>query len=154
MRLFLIVAFSLVLGACASQPPREVRTGEIYIRHAAEAETTSVMYSFVRSWRRAGDDSVLIEFNGRRHYLFQLEPRCATEIPFANAIALMTSSSRRVDRFDRIRVDTQTCRITSIREVDFQAVQAELAALRQPADPALETIEVDLIHADDYSGGT
>ena len=154
MRRVAVLLMSMALAACATQVPREVRTGEIYQRHAAEEETSSVMFAFVRSWRRAGDEAVLIEFNRGRHYLFQVEPRCALEIPFANSIALLTTTSQRVDRFDRIRIGSETCRITSIREVDFEAVEADLAALRQSADPARQTIETDVIHADNYSGGT
>ena len=154
MRLALVFAVLIVTAGCAAQVPREVRTGEIYTRHAAEEETTGVTFAFVRSWRRAGDDALLIEFNRNRHYLFEVEPRCTWEIPVAQSIALLTSTPRRVDRFDRIRVGSETCRITSIREVDFEAVRADLEALRQPVDPARETIETDLIHADDYSAGT
>jgi hypothetical protein len=154
MRLLSVLIFSFALVACASQSPRQQQRGDIYLRHAAQEETTSVLYSSVRSWRRAGDGAVLIEFNRNRHYLFQLEPRCSLEIPFARSIALLSTSSQRVDRFDRVRVGSETCRIVSIREVDFEAVQADLAALRQAPEPALETIETDVIHADDYSGGT
>ena len=154
MRLALVFIVLMVTAGCAGQIPREVRSGEIYARHAAEEPVTGVMFAFVRSWRRAGDDAVLIEFNRNRHYLFKLEPRCSLEVPFAQSIALLTSTPRRIDRFDRIRVGSETCRITSIREVDFEAVRADLEALRQPVDPARETIETDLIHADDYSAGT
>ena len=154
MRFMLLVLVSMLVAGCATQVPREVRSGEIYTRHAAEEETTGVMFAFVRSWRRAGDDAVLIEFNRNRHYLFELEPRCSREIPFAQSIALQTSTPRRIDRFDRIRVGSETCRITSIREVDMEAVQADLEALRQTLEPGRSTIETDVIHADDYSGGT
>ncbi len=154
MRFLVVILLSMTLAACAGQVPREVRSGEIYQRHAAEEETSSVMFAFVRSWRRAGDDAVLIEFNRNRHYLFQVEPRCALEIPFANSIALLSTTSQRVDRFDRIRIGSETCRITSIRAVDIDAVEAELAELRQSLEPGRQTIDTDLIHADDYSGGT
>lgn len=154
MRIVFVMFLSIALAACASPVPREVRSGEIYQRHAAAEESTGVMFSFVRSWRRAGNEAVLIEFNRNRHYLFQVEPRCGLEIPFANSIGLLTSTPRRVDRFDRIRIGSETCRITSIRAVDFEAVQADLAALQQEPDTPRTTIETDLIHADDYSGGT
>lgn len=154
MRWMILGVVGLALAACAGQAPREVRTGEIYQRHAAQEETSSVLFGFVRSWRRAGDDSLLIEFNRNRHYLFELEPRCALEIPFANSIALLSSTSQRIDRFDRIRVGDETCRIISIREVDMDAVRADLERLRQGMEPALDTVETDVIHADNYSGGT
>lgn len=151
MRFLLVLFLSIGLAACASQVPREVRSGEIYQRHAAAEESTGVMFAFVRSWRRAGDDAVLIEFNRNRHYLFGIESRCSTELPFATSIGLLTSTPRRVDRFDRIRVGSETCRITGIRAVDFEAVQADLAALNQAAEEARSSIETDVIHADDYS---
>ena len=154
MRTGLILLLIALLTGCAGSVPREVRSGEIYQRHAAQEETTSVMFSFVRSWRRAGNEAILIEFNRNRHYLFQLEPRCTLEIPFANAIALQTATSQRVDRFDRIRVGTESCRITSIRAVDFDAVRAELKELQQALEPPRSTIETDVIYADPFSGGT
>ena len=154
MRNLLILLFSLGLLGCASTTPQGVRTGEICQRHASAEETSSVMYGSIRNWRPVGQDAVLIEFNRNRHYLFELSAPCSTEIPFAQSIRLLTSSSQRVDRFDRIQVGSAVCRITSIREVDFAAVQADLEALRASPGPALETIDTDLIHADDYSGGT
>lgn len=154
MRLIIVTLMSLALAACASQLPRELRSGEIYQRHAAAEETTGVLFAFVRSWRRAGDEAVLIEFNRQQHYLVSVEPRCALEIPFANSIGLVTSTRQRLDRFDRIRIGSETCRITSIRAVDFEAAQAEIAALRLELDAPRTNIDADVIHADDYSVGT
>ena len=141
-------------AACASPVARELRAGEIYQRHAAAEETLSVPFGSVRGWRRAGDDALLIEFNRQRYYLFQLEPRCALEIPFANSIALLSGTAQRIDRFDRIRVGTEDCRIMRIRAVDFAAVQAEIATLRQSLEPALESVETAVTPADDQDGGT
>ena len=144
MRFVLIVLVVLITAGCAAQVPREVRTGEIYTRHAAEEETRSVMFAFVRSWRRVGDDAVLIEFNRDRHFLFEVEARCRQEIPFARSIALVTSTRSRVDRFDRIRVGSEECRITSIREVDMQAVRADLAELDQRVEDGRLTIDAEV----------
>lgn len=154
MRIFYVLIFSVLLAACATQAPREVRTGEIYQRHAAEEESTSVRFATLRSWRRAGDDAILIEFDRGRHYLFELSATCRTEIHFAHAIRLITASPQRVDRFDRMQVGSSVCRILSIREVDWEAVQADLERLRHVEDQPSGSIDTDVIHADDYSGGT
>ena len=143
MRIVLFLLLISVLAGCAGSGPREVRSGEIYLRHAAEEETRSVMYSSIRGWRPAGDDAVLIEFNRNRYYLFELSPPCSTEIRFARSIALLTSTSVRIDRFDRIRVGERTCRIENIREVDFEAARAEIEALREQPAPARNAVEVE-----------
>ena len=143
MRIVLFLLMLSILAGCAGTGPREVRSGEIYLRHAAEEQTSSVMYSSIRGWRPAGDDAVLIEFNRNRYYLFELAPPCSTEIRFAQSIALLTSTSQRVDRFDRIRVGDRTCRIERIREVDFEAARAEIEALGEQPEPASNPVEVE-----------
>jgi hypothetical protein len=154
MRILIILILALGLAACASTSPPELRSGEIYQRHASEEPVNGVRYSSVRSWRPVGDEGVLIEFNRNRYYLFELIGACRSEIRYVQAIRLLTSSTYRIDRFDRIALGDRICRIQDIREVDFEAVQADLKALRQEAEPAREDVESDLIHRDDYSGGT
>ncbi|TVS13231.1 MAG: hypothetical protein EA419_02870 [Wenzhouxiangella sp.] len=154
MRALLILVLAGLAAACATTVPTEVRTGEIYQRHASEESVSSVIYGSIRSWRPAGDEAVLIEFSRNRHYLFELDAPCRTEIPFAQSIRLITSTAQRVDRFDRIRVGESTCRILDIREVDFDAVRADLEALRQQPEAGRDSVDTDVIHRDDYSGGT
>ncbi|MFP4209023.1 MAG: DUF6491 family protein [Wenzhouxiangella sp.] len=154
MRSVTVLMFALALVACASTSPPELRTGEIYQRHASEEPVNGVRYSSVRSWRPVGDEGVLIEFNRNRHYLFELVGACRSEIRYAQSIRLLTSSAHRVDRFDRIALGDRVCRIQAIREVDFDAVEADLKALRQEAEPPRAGVESDRIHRDDYSGGT
>lgn len=154
MRILIVMLLSLGLAACATTTPPEIRSGEIYLRHASEEPIDGVRFSTIRTWRPVGDDSVLIEFNRNRHYLFELSPACQSEIRFTQSIRLLTSLPRRVDRFDRIQVGDSVCRIIEIREIDFEAVQADLRALRQEAEPARDEVDSDLIHRDDYSGGT
>ncbi len=151
MRNVLIFLIAFVLVGCAGSATREGRSGEIYLRHASEESTSSVLYGSIRGWRPAGDDAVLIEFNRNRYYLFELGAPCSTEIQFARSIALVTSTRQRVDQFDRIRVGDRTCRILAIREVDFEAARAELDALRAQPAPAREAVETN--QAED-SGGT
>jgi hypothetical protein len=146
--------FILGLTACASTSPPEVRSGEVYQRHASEEPVDGVRYSSVRSWRPIGDEGVLIEFNRNRYYLFELIGACRSEIRYVQSIRLLTSSAHRIDRFDRVALGDRVCRIQDIREVDFEAVQADLKALREEAEPARVGVESDLIHRDDYSGGT
>lgn len=154
MRTLLCLIVVAGLSACATSTPPEVRSGEIYQRHAGEEPVNGVRYASIRSWRPAGDRSVLIEFSRNQHYLFELSPACQSEIRFVQSLRLLTAIPRRVDRFDRIQVGDSVCRIEEIREVDFEAVQADLKALRQEAEPAREDVDSDRIHQDDYSGGT
>ncbi len=154
MRGLFVVALAVLAAACATTVPTEVRTGEIYQRHAGEESVSSVIYGSIRSWRPAGDNAVLIEFSRNRHYLFELDAPCRSEVRFAQAIRLITSTRQRVDRFDRIQVGERTCRILDIREVDFDAVRADLERLRQQPEAARDSVDIDLIHQDDYSGGT
>jgi hypothetical protein len=144
----------LVLAGCASTPRTDLSVADVYKRHASDETVSGVRYTSVRGWRPVGDEGVLIEFDRQRHYLFLLNGACRSEIQFAPTVAFSSSPVNRVDQFDRIALNSRWCRIQEIREVDFKAVEAEVAALNEALETPRETEESDVIHEDDDSGGT
>ena len=154
MRVFLTTIFIFVLAGCASTPGNDVQVAEVYKRHASDETVDSVRYTSVRSWRPVNDEGVLIEFNGKRHFLFALSGACRSDIRFARKIAISSNGVNRLDLFDRIALNSNWCRIQEIREVDFKAVEAEVAALKAAAEAPREVEDSEVIHRDDYSGGT
>ncbi|MEE4296279.1 MAG: DUF6491 family protein [Wenzhouxiangella sp.] len=154
MRILTIFLLLSMLAGCASTPRTDLRLADVYKRHASDETVSGVRYTSVRGWRPVGDEGVLIEFDRQRHYLFLLNGACRSEIQFAPTIVFSSTPVNRVDQFDRIALNGRWCRIQEIREVDFKAVEAEVAALNAALEAPRKTEESDVIHKDDYSGGT
>ncbi len=154
MRVSVAILFISVLAGCVSTPRQDVRVAEVYKRHASDETVRGVRYTSVRSWRPVSDEGVLIEFNGNRHFLFALSGACRSEIRFARKIAISTNAISRLDLFDRIALNNNWCRIQEIREVDFKAAKAEVAALNAAPEAPQDVDNSDASHRDDYSGGT
>lgn len=144
--LLALIAVGL-LTACAALAPSEERSGEVYYRHAGD-EVGLLSYSAIRGWRPVGDSAVLLEFDRRRYVLAELDPSCVNEARFANAIGVISRTPGTFSRFDELRIDRRRCRIESLREVDYDAVRADLRALRAAPEPLRSQVEVE------SSGGT
>lgn len=154
MRMMVIILIALGLAGCAFSPESDLRVAEIYKRHASEEAVNGVRYTSVRGWRPVGKEGVLIEFDRQRYYLFTLTRACRSEIQFAQTIAFSPTPVSRIDRFDRIALDNRWCWIEEIREVDFKAVEAELAALNHSLDPQREPGKAEASPVEDHSRGT
>lgn len=154
MRIAISMILASLLAACASVPEPQFSHSEVYLRHASEETVSGVRYTSVRGWRPVSDEGVLIEFNGQRHFLFSLLGACRSQVNYAESISFMRSAVNRIDQLDRIYLGRRACLIEEIREVDFDAVQAELQALEMGVEPPREASDSDVIHRDDYSGGT
>ena len=154
MRILTALLLVSLLAGCASTSKSDVRLADIYKRHASDEKVSGVRYTSVRGWRPVGDEGVLIEFDRQRHYLFLLNGACRSEIQFAPTIVFSSTPVNRVDQFDRIALNSRWCQIDEIREVDFKAVEADVAALNAVAEDSREVENSDVIHKDDYSGGT
>ena len=154
MRILMATFLGFMLVGCATTSAPDVRVADVYKRHASDQTLDGVRYTSVRSWRPVSDEGVLIEFNGNRHFLFELAGACRSEIQFAPTIVFSSTAVNRVDLFDRISLNGRWCQIQEIREVDFKAVEAEVAALNAAAEDPRAVEESDVIHRDNYSGGT
>jgi len=153
MRIFSVFLLVSVLAGCASTADTDLRVSDIYKRHASDETVNGVRYTAVRSWRPVSDEGVLIEFNGNRHFLFALAGACRSEIQFAPTLVFSSTPVNRLDQFDRIALNGRWCQIQDIRKVDFEAVEADVAALNAALEDPREAGDSDLIHRDNYSGG-
>ena len=142
----LALCWSLLLAACASLAPSEERSGEVYYRHAGD-EIGLLSYNALRGWRPVGDSAVLLELDRRRYVLAELDPSCINEARFASQLGLVSRTPGTLSRFDSLRIGRRHCRIESLRSVDFDAVRADLRALRMAPEPARQ-LELE------SSGGT
>lgn len=134
----------VLVVACANDR-RELIEAEqaLFERHAGEP-VSRVNYAHIRGWRPAGDNGVLVEFNGRRYFLLDVGPPCQRDLRFAQTLSLRTTTPRALTTFDDIRSEFGWCRIERIRPFDFQAYrqdrESEDAGFREgvnvEADPA------------------
>lgn len=125
IRAMLCIAVAAALAACASDRRQLLQQEqELFERHAGE-ELSRVNYSHIRGWRPAGDESILIEFNGQRFYLLDVGPPCQRDLRFTQALRLRTTTPRALTTFDQVGSELGWCRIERIRGFDFLAYRAE-----------------------------
>jgi len=118
----------LLAAACSATPPRE-REANALARYEAFAgePVDSMWFQRLHSWESLGEEHVLVRTTPSKAYLLTVERPCS-ELPWANAIGL-TSTSRSVHaRFDHVLVNKQRCRILEIRPVDDTAARKAKAA--------------------------
>ena len=140
-----LLAFPILLGlvACASQGPTRIEAEQVYLKHAGPDVSQIAYNGFLRGWRPVGQEAVLIELSRDSHLLIGLSPACHSVVRDAERLTLNTTSRLLVTRLDRVQLDRASCRITSIREVDYAAARQELDALRQLPDDEKREITID-----------
>ncbi len=111
-------------GGCALQAPDQ-RSGALYFRHAL-APVEEVRFSHLISWQPIGSEAVLLRLDQHRYYLFGVTAPCEIDLRWARSLSLINQTPHRINRFDRVRVAGQDCRITQIQPLDMDALQAEL----------------------------
>ena len=120
-RIPLLLAAALVLAACSGNPPRERQAESLALYQAAAGEPVdSLWFPRLHSWEPLGEDRLVVRTGPGRAYLLQVERPC-TELPWANAISLTSSTGSVHARFDAVLVAKQRCRILEIRPVDEAA---------------------------------
>ena len=93
-------------------------------RHTGE-DVDRVRYTSIRGWWPAGDGAIVVEFNGRRHFLLDLSAPCDRELYFASSLRMDTSLSSLLTTFDRVWSESGWCRIERIRSFDNEGYREE-----------------------------
>lgn len=124
-----ILMFALV--ACSSTPLREREARALAEYEAAAGDPVdSFWFQRLHSWESLGEDRLLVRSGPSKAFLLTVERPC-TELPWANSIALTSSTSSVHAKFDNVLVGQQRCRITEIRPVDESAVRRARAEGRE-----------------------
>lgn len=119
------------------------QTSEVYQRHAGPEESY-VRYTSIRGWQSAGYDGIVVELNGRRHYLLELTGPCDLDLRTSPRIKLVNRHHNQLSSFDSVYVGDQRCSVTAVRKIDMEAVTSDLKKLRdQSSKPAGGEIEVE-----------
>lgn len=151
-----LVAFLLVLAvsACAGNGEQDglKEEFEFYQRHAG-ADMQSVRYASLRNWTPVGRHAVVFETNGSRHYLVELSGPCDLDLRFSSSLHLESVRRNVLGNFDRVIIAGQECQIQSIRPLDMDAVERELAQRRNETPEARTDVTVEAGEGQD-SGGT
>jgi hypothetical protein len=123
----MLLLFAAVLTACSAAPSREDRQGvdPVLLAHAGEPIRNVFIGSFIRDWQVVSRNTIRMEFNRQRHFLVELGPPCSSVLREVTTIELIPNHSGYLSVFDQVRAGDMRCRIESIRELDFEAVQAE-----------------------------
>ncbi|QKK03107.1 MAG: hypothetical protein HND55_10890 [Pseudomonadota bacterium] len=151
--LSVFVVLMLVIGCAASGDRLSTdAVSAVYQRHAG-AHEQPVRYSSIRSWHSAGYHGVVLELDGRRHYLLEVTGPCSFELPSAMTLRLETAQPRRLSRFDSVAVDSRVCQVQAVRRVDMEAVEEELAARREQVVEPREDVVVESADQDEDSSG-
>ncbi len=125
VRLSTLLVVTVFLVACATDRREQVDADQaLFERHAGDP-VNRVNYAHIRGWRPAGDNAVLIEFNGRRYYLLDVGPPCQRDLRFSHVLSLRTTVPRALTTFDQVGSELGWCRVERIRPFDFNAYQAE-----------------------------
>ncbi len=124
-RILVMLLVTVALVACANDRREQIEAEQaLFERHAGEP-ISRVNYAHIRGWRPAGDNAVLVEFNGRRYFLLDVGPPCQRDLRFAQTLSLRTTTPRALTTFDQIQSEYGWCRIERIRPFDFQAYRQD-----------------------------
>ncbi len=127
LRGLVTAGIALTLAACAGMGKRESdeRTLARYMDAAGEPiEQFSYLGRF-DGWRALGRDKVVVWTGINDAYLLTVQTPC-TELPFAQTIALTTTTNTVSRGFDSVRFGpnpNQQCRISEIRPIDYRKVR-------------------------------
>jgi len=155
MRKIVLILMSALVAACAAfgEPGERDRRQEIavYQRHAGGAESW-VRFISIRNWWSVGIHSVVLEMDRSRHYLVDLVGACDINLSSAVTLRLVTRRRNMLSEFDDVVVGGHACQIRSIRRLDFEAVEAELAERDEALPEGRDSLEVEV--EDQSAGGT
>lgn len=153
MRKFMLILMPILVAACAAsgQPRDKAAEMAVYEHHAGAAESW-VRYTSIRNWWAAGHHSVVFEMDRSRHYLVELIGPCDLDLDSAITMRLVNSRRNVLSEFDRVYVGGQPCHIQSIRRLDLEAVEAELAERNKSLPDGQGRLEVEA--EGQSSGGT
>ncbi|NBB92196.1 MAG: hypothetical protein GVY32_03395 [Gammaproteobacteria bacterium] len=153
MRKLMIILLTGFVAACAASgeyEPRD-RADEVatYEFHAGAAESW-VRYTSIRNWWSVGFGSVVFEMDRSRHYLVDLAGACDLDLHSATTLRVVSDRRNVLSEFDDVIVNGRTCQVRSIRQLDYEAVKAELEADAMPD----KKDTIDVATEDQSSGGT
>lgn len=124
--LFFAVACATSNGDQSESSDREALQ-DAYERHATGSRNQTV-YPRVDTWFSLGSEKLVARTRDYQYFLIELEPRCGRDLRYSTRpdIATEQHTQNRLTRQDRVLLGGERCRITSIREVDHQALAEEL----------------------------
>lgn len=133
-----ILCIAILVSACASTGlPREDRLA-LYRENAGEPIPNFRSTSRSLSWRALSDDALVVWTRSNQANLLEFNPRC---IGLRSARTIYISNSRGLvsAQFDSVRIIAPatatrpqlSCRITTIRPLDIQAINDSKRELRE-----------------------
>lgn len=138
-RMLLLLAWSLLLTACASTPRQtDAEKLALYRSHAGAPVMDFQYFGSINGWGPIGDSALVVWTRPSQAYLLELFGPC-TDLDYAPAISLSNSMGRVSSRFDSVNVlggggnSTMRipCRIEIIRPLDVKALKQAQQDLRE-----------------------
>jgi hypothetical protein len=125
------------LAACSSLPPRQdpATVRARYASYAGEPTDRITWMGRFDSWESLGSNQLLIFTTPSDAYLLAVRPPC-TDLPFAQAIAVTSTSNTISVRLDSIIVKGWNCQITEIRRIDYARMRADMRLEAEAAKAA------------------
>src|SRR5699024_7445707 len=132
MRTIMLILMPVMIAACAVSGESRDQFNELalYERHAGASQSW-VRYTNIRNWWAVGPHAVVFEMDRSRHYLVRLIGACDLNLDTAISMRLINSRRNVLSEFDRVDIRGQTCQVQSVRRLDLDAVEAELAEQNQ-----------------------
>ena len=127
--MFFAVMVALLAG-CASGPPR-IQHEEMldrYLSYAGEPVDRASAFR-MDSWELVDEDKIVLWTGINEAYLVTVWDTCRN-LQYTNHIRVVSSMGSSISRFDKVKVDGDTCPIREIRPIDVKQMKADMAAAR------------------------
>lgn len=116
----------LAVIACATAPQDRQELESVYLKHAGEPINNIYIGIGIRDWQVIDADTIRVELTRKRHVLVDFAPPCSSVLRSVERFALIASHSGYLSNFDRVQMGDVSCRIQTLRVLNYPAVQAEL----------------------------
>lgn len=136
-RLTLLLAMTVLLGACSTTRMTDAETLALYRDHAGEPVKDFQYFGQINGWTPLGDSALAVWTRPNQAYLLELFGPCP-DLDYAPAISLSNMMSRVSARFDNVYVHgggtssiRMPCRIETIRPLDVKTLKQAQKDLRE-----------------------
>jgi hypothetical protein len=128
----------LLLAGCSSGPPRVQHEEKLdrYLSYAGEPVDRANSFR-LDSWELVDRDKIVLWTGVNEAYLVTVYDTCRN-LQYTNHIRVVSSMGSSISRFDKVKVDGDTCPIREIRPIDVERMKADMAAGRAPDTEAKE----------------
>ena len=117
-----------ILTACAASSVSRDEIERVHRNNAGEPVNNVFLGVGIRDWQIVGPDTIRMELSRQRHLLVDLAPPCSSVLTSVDSFALISRQSGYLSIFDQVRMGDVSCRIQTIRELDYESVREELDA--------------------------